>query len=839
MSEYQHPLHDRAWTTGLVLLVVSLSGFGLALVFPPLQQQVFGWFLFHYLLAVGYFIGILISGRLRKGRTGLRLMFVFLLLSLISAYSLNREVNLFDSSVNWFCAVLLVAGLNYLSFAFFEQMPGWLKYVISFVAGCSLVVFVYLAIYLLPIYGFSTVASFILGISLHSFVPLLFCIYTVVLLRKTAKQSAIYGRIACCGAGVVIVALYIYCFAFSKAVTSMNSLYQRAYQEREFYPVWIKLARDLEPDMFTDKILKSDIVYKAPAQSNGWLWTTPSRRFDEQLLHDPLVTMGLFLSNRPEIPEEERIKLLEVLYDARHQTEERLWRGDDLKTVAVNNTVQLWPQLYLSYTQLDMTVANRHPANTWGGSSQEAIYTFHLPEGALVSSLSLWVDGKERKGLLTTRSKADSAYKTIVGIEKRDPSVVHWQEGNRVSVRVFPVMAGSTRHFRIGITAPIISRGQQLVYQPCYFRGPSAAGAREEVSVSFKQPPVNCKTSDLEKTDNLSYTRSGRYDTSWQIAFDKQTPSSAVFSFNNYSYQLQPLEQQRLPADIQDIYVDVNKEWSADEWNNIYELIKTRRVFVTPDGDGVTQVTSDNKDMLFKRLHQQQFSLFPFYAIPDKSKALVISKSTAESPLVKDLKGTDFGSRLIRDTGTFTPVRLFNLGSQLSPYMQTLKQARYFYYEQGSAEDLAKLLQHNVFTVSAENDNRIALDDAGLTITRVADTLTAGSVTAPDHLMRLFAYNHILQQAGRGLVTDKGFPDTLVKEAEEAYVVSPVSSLIVLETQKDYDRFDIKTSKNSLENASVHSKGAVPEPHEWALIVLVLLVLLLIKYKPRLSLNRF
>ncbi len=69
-------------------------------------------------------------------------------------------------------------------------------------------------------------------------------------------------------------------------------------------------------------------------------------------------------------------------------------------------------------------------------------------------------------------------------------------------------------------------------------------------------------------------------------------------------------------------------------------------------------------------------------------------------------------------------------------------------------------------------------------------------------------------------------------EAQKAYVVSPVSSMVVLETQKDYERFNIKDSQNSLNNASMKSKGAVPEPHEWALIIIACLVLLYIKFYP-------
>lgn len=71
----------------------------------------------------------------------------------------------------------------------------------------------------------------------------------------------------------------------------------------------------------------------------------------------------------------------------------------------------------------------------------------------------------------------------------------------------------------------------------------------------------------------------------------------------------------------------------------------------------------------------------------------------------------------------------------------------------------------------------------------------------------------------------------LVNRAKQAYVVSPLSSLIVLETQNDYDRFGIKKSKNSLGNAGV--SGAVPEPHEWALIILSLSIMAYLYFRKR------
>jgi hypothetical protein len=60
-------------------------------------------------------------------------------------------------------------------------------------------------------------------------------------------------------------------------------------------------------------------------------------------------------------------------------------------------------------------------------------------------------------------------------------------------------------------------------------------------------------------------------------------------------------------------------------------------------------------------------------------------------------------------------------------------------------------------------------------------------------------------------------------------VVTPTTSLIVLETQQDYERFDVKNTTNTLGNSSMFKKnnaGAAPEPHEWAIIMLCVLILI-------------
>ena len=89
--------------------------------------------------------------------------------------------------------------------------------------------------------------------------------------------------------------------------------------------------------------------------------------------------------------------------------------------------------------------------------------------------------------------------------------------------------------------------------------------------------------------------------------------------------------------------------------------------------------------------------------------------------------------------------------------------------------------------------------------------------------MRLFAYQQIMKSIGKNYFQeDKSafIEDDHISLASLANVVSPVSSLIVLETQQDYDRFGIQRNTDSLGNAQINNSGEAPEPHEWALIII-------------------
>jgi XrtN system VIT domain protein len=828
MNPFTPKTTDKLSTGGWLAILLSLAFLCLPVVLPHSANSE-ALFICNYVIAVAYFICLLVSGRLRKGREGLYPFLLFLILFLISAYALNRQMVVFEKATTWFVVLQVILCANFVAIAFIKESPRWLQFLMTFLLGVALITFLYLACYLFPLYGLSALISFVLGVSLHSFVAVLFIIYILVLFKKVASGNKVLVRSFISGAGLSLAIVIIYVVQWAIITHTINTSYRRAtVSENDGLPAWVSVAQQAPRSWFTEKILKADLVYSVAGKWDDFFWRVPTRNFEEERKHDPLIMIATFFAGKVNLSEDTRIRLLESMYDSRHQAQERLWSGNDLYTEHINTAVRIWPQYGIAYTEKAITVSNAAMHENLGGTEQEAIYTFHMPEGAVVTSLSLWIDGKESPAVLTTKQKADSAYKEIVGRERHDPSVLHWQEGNTVSVRVFPVVAGESRKFKVGITAPLGRENGRMKYENIYFDGPTVADATEAITLQFQQAPQNfIAPAVFTPKGQQSFARSGRYDPSWNIELPDQPLSADAFCFNGKQYTVRPYQKVREAAHFKTVYLDVNRSWTKSEFDSVYNLVKHKQVFVY--NNELVQVTDHNRESLFGKLHKYQFGLFPLFLIQDANTSLLISKSNNASPNVNDLEGSRFLASLKQSMHEARTIKLFNIGSTLSPYLKTLKEFRAFQYEHGTVNDLNELINKQVFAKNVEHNGQVVIDNAEVAIEEKDCTQPAA---APDHLMRLFTYNHIMQEMGAGLLTGKEADPTLVAEAQKAYVVSPVSSLVVLETQKDYERFNIKDGENSLKNASMKSKGAVPEPHEWALIIIAVGVIVFIKFRP-------
>ncbi len=103
----------------------------------------------------------------------------------------------------------------------------------------------------------------------------------------------------------------------------------------------------------------------------------------------------------------------------------------------------------LAYTEWTMVFKNT------GRQQKEARFQALLPPLAVVSGLSLWIDGEEREAAFASRSQVKKAYKKVV-VQRRDPVLVTTSGPDRVLVQCFPVPPrGGEMKIRFGVTCPL------------------------------------------------------------------------------------------------------------------------------------------------------------------------------------------------------------------------------------------------------------------------------------------------------------------------------------------------------------------------------------------------
>jgi XrtN system VIT domain protein len=776
-----------------------------------------------------------------------------LLLALISCFGLNRSLPVFPPSSVWLSVVLGLFGLAVLLYHYRATLPGPVNMAVASLFGLSFPLMVYAAVVLAPLYLIGLFGTPVLGLSLLTFVPLLLAIGLLVALFRFSQMHPSYRWAWGGGLAAALLCMVGYVAQWSAARQQVTQLFrQQASQYAPDLPAWVVVAQQLDYGWFARQFLLTEVAFNHTWPSIDDVFG--SRGSGEQpIAHDPLVNLAAAFNqpipawatrrgeaDGPEddgLTRDDRVKILEAMYDSRHQTEERLWSGDQLRTQKVITNVRLYPKFRISYTEKQLFI--KHLNKERWSNQQEAVYTFQLPEGGAVTSLSLWVEGQERPGYLTTKQKADSAYRTIVGVERRDPSVVHWQEGNVVSVRVFPCTPAEARHFKIGVSAPLRYQNGQLRYENLTFKGPAPTQAAELIQIKIDdwagQPGL---PSGFAAAPGGFYQRDAAYQPDWHLEMPAPTPAKGYFTFAGQGYQIEPDPHGLAPAPAPDLYLDLNQAWETEEVEAILAQAAQIRANVWHWHQGqMLPLTPDNWPLAQHATEDWHFSLFPLHRVPQPATALLITKAQAPSPNLKDLAASPFATELktyLRQSPA--PLRTFSLAPRLNAYLRTLHELRAVRVEFGDLATLQTRLARQQFPANPENEQTLALGPAQMLVRQVASP-SPGAAKAPDHLLRLFAYNHLLQQLAPHYFEPNYFNPELMTWAAQANVVSPVSSLVVLETQADYERFDIKKSQDALGNATMNGAGAVPEPHEWAMIALAAAVLLRLYLKRRAQLG--
>ena len=420
--------------------------------------------------------------------------------------------------------------------------------------------------------------------------------------------------------------------------------------------------------------------------------------------------------------------------------------------------------------------------NDWR-NQREARAQIALPPGAVVSRLTLWIDGEEREAAFGGRSQVKQAYKKVVR-RRRDPVLVTTCGPDRVLMQCFPVPVNGEMKIRVGITAPLATssetgRDLRLPYLlERNFRIPE--NVRHAVWIE------NGMTGDLTDSQLNAPTTTIHADSSNLACWAKNGDQTVL-------QEIQP--SNGLKPDRITLVIDGSACMAehlpaiADAMDKLPVSLPTT-ILLADDEPVVCDSTPDIRKLDARGGMDSSAAL---------RKALTLAAPEGESCVV-----------WIHGPQTWS----LNSGEGLRQAMERQNKVKLFDFQVGHGPHrLAEKLDNlaGVHTV-------VRTGDTTADLVKVFESFTADSRTweavrssiskadpellqTDDHLVRLYALDRIRAD----LTDNKPGSDEALRLALKHHLVTPISGAVVLETQQQYDEADLKP----VDSQNVPS---VPEP---------------------------
>ncbi|WPO76952.1 XrtN system VIT domain-containing protein [Flavobacterium sp. KACC 22761] len=762
-------------------------------------------------LMIEFLYGTLISFSILKNKNEYVHLIPFLMLNwLIGCFSLNVFIPVFQDLPIWvYVTTFIFCFTNFILYQDFIKTPR--TFLFYFINGISFWIIFYFALYLIPLTPFSFIGILALGMGFYGLVPGIILIIHLLTVIVNLSKNRIYFLSFTAGFGLVLVGFSIFTIGL---VVENNKIIQSArinsFNSDEDLPRYISVSQNLKPNFFNEILLKKDIVYfdKNNFFSFDGFDSFSNQQFNKTKIHNPFISIAYWFCEDSGLTNDDKINILKSNFDKRLETEEQLWSGENVLTKAIKEDVKLYPNTRLAYTEITMDIAS--DVKAW--NNQEAIYSFQLPEGSVATSLSLWVNGIERKGVLTTKEKAKKAYKQIVGVEYRDPSLLQWREGNKVVVRVFPVNKQTPRKFKCGFTTPLKVEDNILKYQSLSTKGPNISNAKTISRIQTVGNTAIETSKDFELEKGFFINQSTGLD-EWDATMPLPKINSQAFVWKNKVYEIQNIQKTIIPFTPSEIILDLNDNWTTKQIEAFINL-NQKNLYVFVNGKK-TQINAENFKAIQLDFENYHYSLLPLYQLAKNT--LIITKSGTFSANFEELEDSNYLKEIKTNT-TEKNIKVINISTDINPFWQTVKEQKYVDYFQCSLDKSLNLIKKQQFPSYKTDENSINIEPAQISIhENIADSTSKSN--GPNHIYRMYAFGKVLEEQVK-IKNDTLASNQYVELAKDANIVTPISSLIVLETDEDYAKNGIEKNVNTLGNASINNDGSVPEPHEWLLIII-------------------
>ncbi|MBC9913086.1 hypothetical protein [Chitinophaga varians] len=280
------------------------------------------WLLFYYVwhenglvrevifltvLNVAWLVTVVIMKGLKRGSPLRRkITAVWLCMFMLSALWVNSTIyRAFVSPAGWYVIALLLIWLNTFLLSYFDDMPEHIREIQAFVLGISTWVLLYLMMYLLPVYPFALMVSFLFGISLTAFAPLVLTWYNWRTIRYMLWPHSRYRRAFLLGAGISLTIVTCFCIYFGVVQHNIERRYEQLGKSAAVEDPDAALARELSGSFMEKRVLKAGIVYTTPlfCPTNSIFGADETEDVEmcKKGIHDPLVMTAAFFCGESSI----------------------------------------------------------------------------------------------------------------------------------------------------------------------------------------------------------------------------------------------------------------------------------------------------------------------------------------------------------------------------------------------------------------------------------------------------------------------------------------------------------------------------------------------------------
>ena len=479
---------------------------------------------------------------------------------------------------------------------------------------------------------------------------------------------------------------------------------------------------------------------------------------------------------------------------------------------------------------------------------REARVQFALPPGGVVSRASLWVNGEEHEAAYGGRGAVRAAYQRVAVQQRRDPLLVTTKGADRVLAQAFPVPRnGGTLKFKLGISAPleIVDAGKAKLTLPAlvdrnFSFGPDMS---HSVWIESKQPlaasAVGLTSSAVEPklfrlAGSLNDQSSFHHTTGNHGRSQPRSGSARVHAARDFGENQAVVQEiKRGEAQATDalmLVIDGSgrlRGTNAKLIRALNALPSTLKVGVIIASEPIQSVSLAPWSDTQKQRVVQLLRSASFLGGRDNTPALVAALGVLETEPKATLLWVH-GPQPVSFSGSAASLE------QAAARLSHLPEVVLYSIEPGPNELLPDQpwvwgahslpqtgsLEADLFGFFARASTPAPTYVVSRTPTQQTEGLTKGS----DHIARLWANDRVLELMRASWPASNRAAAT---ELTAQYrLVTPVSGAVVLETQKQYE-------EAGLTPVSQATVPTVPEPEEWALMLIACAALISLVWRNR------